>query len=266
MLTAEQHAKRDGKIGASFIPMLMAAKPEEILNEWRRLVGDPDYVEPDFSDNWPVQFGSYVEPFALNWVEKKTGMPLTMRGVWCPHPELDYLGATLDAYRAAEKRVLDCKTCHAFRVLEDVQAYYTAQLVVQKSAVNAHNTSLLVVHGGLEAKELDVTWDADYERQVWERIKWFWGRVETLQPPCEIPPVKGAAAAVRIVDMTRNNKWANEAGIYLANKPAAKLFTAAEKAIKELIGADVAKAHGHGIIASRNKAGAISIKEGRFNG
>src|SRR5215475_16121879 len=56
-LTPEQHARRDGKIGASFIPYLMAGNEAKLLSEWRRLVGDPEYVEEDLSDVWLPSFG-----------------------------------------------------------------------------------------------------------------------------------------------------------------------------------------------------------------
>lgn len=265
-LTAAQKALRENIVGASFVPMLMAAKEDAILNEWRRLVGDPDYVDEDLTDNWPVQFGNYMEPFMLDWHERRTGQVLTLKGMRCPHPELEYLAATLDAFRASDKTVIDAKTAHAYRILDDVRAYYVGQLVVQKSCVSALRAALLIVHGGTEPQEFEVIWDAAYEQQVWERIKWFWSRVETMQPPCQIPAIKGPVPAVRIVDFTRNNTWGNAAGIYIANKKAAGDFNDSVKTIKGLLEADVAKAHGHGIIASRNRAGAISIKEGFVNG
>lgn len=265
-LTAEQKAKRDGKIGASFVPALMAGTTDRILNEWMRLVDHPDYAEEDFSGNWPVQLGNYLEPFALNWVEKKTGQVLTLRGDWCPHPELEYLGATLDAYRAAEKKVLDVKVMHAYRIIDDSKLYYAGQLVVQRSCISAQKAGLLIVHGGTEVQEHEISWDNEYEQQVFERIKWFWSRVDTLQPPSEIPAVKGNMPAIRVVDMSRSNTWCHEAGIWVANKEAASKFNGAAKNIKGLLDADVGKAFGAGIVATRNRAGAISIKEGHVNG
>ena len=64
MLTDEQWAKREGHIGASFVPWLMAGDEKRMVNEWMRLVDHPDYVRPDLSGEWAPSFGSYVEPFA----------------------------------------------------------------------------------------------------------------------------------------------------------------------------------------------------------
>src|SRR6185437_8157340 len=86
MLSPAQLQARDGKITASFLPKLMAGDNAAILNEWRRVVGDPGWDPQNLDDSWPVQFGSYIEPFALDWHERKTGAFLSRRGevVTCP--------------------------------------------------------------------------------------------------------------------------------------------------------------------------------------
>ena len=49
-----------------------------------RLVGDPRYEPVNLDDNWSAQFGSYIEPFALDWHQRTTGHPIVRRGaaVW----------------------------------------------------------------------------------------------------------------------------------------------------------------------------------------
>ena len=69
MLTAEQHKARDGKVTASFLPKLMSGDETAILNEWRRLVGDPAYVPLDLDNVWAPSFGSYIEPFMKNYLK-----------------------------------------------------------------------------------------------------------------------------------------------------------------------------------------------------
>jgi len=259
-LTPEQHARRDGKIGASFIPYLMAGNEAKILSEWRRLVGDPEYVEEDLSDVWLPSFGSFIEPFALDWHARKTGHELVDRGVWVNHPELDFIGCTLDCRRPFDNWVLDCKAPGRFRKLDDVLDMYPGQLVVQKDCAKAAGAALLVVHGGDEPQEYEVTWDLAYANEVWSRVAWFWERVESLQPPCKIPAAKAPVPAVRHVDMSTSNSWCAFAEGWLATKAAAKANKDAAEGIKSLIEADVARAFGHGIVASRAKTGAITIR------
>lgn len=259
MLTAEQAAKRRGKIGASFVPYLMAGSEDKIRSEWMRLVEHPDYVEEDFSTNWPVQFGSFIENFALDWHQMKTGQALTRRGEWIEHP-CGYVGCTLDAYREADRCVIDNKAPGRWRVLDDVLAFYPGQLVVQRACMQAERASLLIVHGGDEPTEYPISWDAEYEDEVWRRIGWFWACVENLQPPYKLPPAKSLVPAVRVVDMTGNNSWADFAQTWLGNKEAYAAFNVAAKGVKSLVEDDVAKAFGHGICATRSRAGALTIK------
>lgn len=260
-LTPEQQQRRQGKIGASFVPSLMAGDEAKLLSEWMRLVDHPDYVPEDLSANWPVQFGSFIESFALDWWERKTGYPLSGRGQWMGHPAYPFVGCTLDAFRMHDQTVIDCKAPGAWRKLDDVIAYYPGQLVVQKACMQAERAALLIVHGGAEPAEYAVTWDAEYEAEVWRRIEWFWGRVESLQPPCAIPAVKGAIPAVRVVDFEGNNAFGNSAVEWLRTKPFAKQFDAAAKELKAMVEEDVALATGYGIQIKRSRSGALSISE-----
>lgn len=262
MLTEEQHRARSGKMGASFIPALMAGDETRIAQEWMRLVDHPDYQPEDLSHTWPVIMGNLVETPALDHHEWKTGHPLTRRGEWAPHPELNYLGCTLDAWREADRTVIDCKWMGRRRPFDEARQYYTGQLVVQRGCTQANRSVLLIVYGGDEPAEYEASWDEAYEREVWERIAWFWSRVETLQPPVALPEVKAPVPAIREVCMDGNNAWGSAAGDWLANKNAAAVFEASKKALKALIEPDVARAYGHGVIATRSKGGAIGFRVG----
>lgn len=260
-LTPEQYARREGKITASFIPYLMQGNSAKILSEWRRIVGDPNFVEEDMSDQWLPSFGSFIEPFALDWHARKTGHELIRRGEWINHPDIPFIGCTLDAHRPFDNWVVDCKAPGRWRKLEDVLDLYPGQLVVQKACAQARGAALLVVHGGEEPVEHEVTWDEAYENEVWSRVNWFWQRIESLQPPCEIPKASAPVPAVRQVDMSMSNSWCAFAEAWLSTKDAAKANKDAAEGIKELIEADVLRAFGHGIAASRSKTGAITIRK-----
>lgn len=262
MLTSEQHGRREGKLGASFIPALMAGDEARLLREWMRLVGHPDYQPEDLSHAWPVIVGTVLEAPALDYWEWKTGHALEKRGQWVPHHTLNYLGCTLDAFREHDKTVIDVKCPGIYRKLDDVLTYYAGQLVVQRSCTEADRAALLVVHGGAEPIEYEVSWPPEYETEMWLRIAWFWARVESLQPPCAIPEVKAPLPVVRVVDMTGSNAWAENAGIWLRTHNAATAFNIAAKDIKSLVEPDVAKAYGHGIVVNRARGGALTIREG----
>lgn len=260
-LTAEQHAKRADKIGASFAPMLMAGDTDAIRREWQRLVGDPAHEEKDLSGVWPVQFGSYIEAFALDWEERKSGHALTRRGEHVTHPTLPYLGCTLDAYREHDSTVIDCKAPGAHRKLDDVVAHYTPQMIVQRSCMEANHAALLIVHGGAEPREYPIEIDPEYETLVFERLKEFWWHVENLICPVEIPSAPAPVIELKQYDMSDNAEWRREAEKYLQSVGASQMAADAAKHLKRLMPADAAKASGFGVIAVRNRAGAISLRE-----
>ena len=104
--------------------------------------------------------------------------------------------------------------------------------------------------------------DADpiYQGQLISNERNFWESVQNGTPPVAVE-VKAPVEAIRKVDMTGNNEWANHADIWLKNQGYAKSFDASVKAIKELVEADAVEAFGHGIKASRSKSGSITIRK-----
>jgi predicted phage-related endonuclease len=260
-LTAAQIAARDGKVTASFAPKLMTGDQAAIINEWRGLVGDPAYQPLDLSDVWAPMFGSYIESFALDWHQRKTNRTITRRGDSVVHPSRPYVAATLDGFRCDDATVIDCKAPGAYRKIDDVVSYYTAQMIVQRRCVGADNAALLIVHGGAEPVEVPITWDTDYEAELWRRVDAFWQCVLDLRPPFSVPPAAPPVVATRIYDLSTSNSWCDSAASWLANAPAKKLAIIAEAMLKELVPADAAKCHGAGVVVTRNRAGSLSLKE-----
>jgi predicted phage-related endonuclease len=260
MLTAAQRAAREGKVTASFAPKLMSGDEAAILNEWRGLVGDPAYQPLDLSDAWAPMFGSYIEPFALDWHQRKTARPITRRGESVTHPSRPYVAATLDGYRPDDATVIDCKAPGAYRKLDDVTAYYTAQMIVQRRCVDADSAALLIVHGGAEPVEVPVTWDADYEAELWRRVEAFWRCVETLTPPFSVSPAPPPVRAEVVYDMQGDNEWAHHAGIWLENYPAKKIAETAERALKARVPLDAARCSGYGVTITKNRVGSLALR------
>lgn len=262
-LTAAQIAARDGKVTASFLPALMEADQDRIMAEWRRLVGDPEYAEPDFSADWAVQFGSFIETFALDWHQRATRLPITRRGEVVVRPGRPHVSCTLDGWREADNVVIDCKAVGPWRKLPDVIAHYTPQMVVQRACLDAAGAVLLIVHGGQEPAEHLVTWTAEYEAAVWTRVEWFWECVQDLVAPFEVAPIIAPPPAIKEADMSASNLWCDAAATWLESAGAARAFAEAAQSIKALIEPDVKRAFGAGIVVSRAKNGALTIKEDR---
>jgi hypothetical protein len=270
-LSAEQLRLREGKVTASFAPPLMAGDIEDIHRKWLELIGDPSWQPEDLSNNWPVQFGSFIETFALDWHERKTQCALTRRGEVTDHPTRSYVCATLDAYRAADRCVIDAKTNGKWMKLDDVLAYYTPQMVVQKGCVQSDNASLLIVHGGAEPHEYALTIDPEYERTVWERIDQFWQCVQTMTPPVEVmklqpltPPEQWRSINLDDVEQLAGCNWGpdmmDQLLTWTQTHEQAKLNETAREQIKRLLPEDCGKVTWAGLVVSRNRARAVSIK------
>jgi hypothetical protein len=65
--------------------------------------------------------------------------------------------------------------------------------------------------------------------------------------------------AVRIVDMTASNSWADLAGTFRRTRDAYLEHDAARAELKRLMPLDAREAIGHGIRAKRSKTGAVSF-------
>ena len=71
---------------------------------------------------------------------------------------------------------------------------------------------------------------------------------------------EAADEAVRIVDMSTSNAWAEFAGIFLRTGDAHLAHERAKAELKDLVPVDARQAIGHGVCAKRSKAGAITFE------
>jgi len=65
--------------------------------------------------------------------------------------------------------------------------------------------------------------------------------------------------AVRTVDMSESNSWAEFAGVYCRTRPAFVEYEKAKSELKALVPEDAKEAYSHGVRAKRSKSGAISF-------
>ena len=74
-----------------------------------------------------------------------------------------------------------------------------------------------------------------------------------------VEPPKPRIEAVRIVDMSGSNSWAEFAGLFRSTRQAFLDHERAKAELKSLMPEDAKEAVGHGIHAKRSKLGAISF-------
>jgi hypothetical protein len=104
--------------------------------------------------------------------------------------------------------------------------------------------------------------DPLYQHLLITAEKKFWRCVESGERPClfGVEPPRPKLAAVRIVDMTGSNSWAELAALYRTTREAYVEHERAKSELKALMPEDAKEAIGHGLRGRRSKSGAISFE------
>jgi hypothetical protein len=120
---------------------------------------------------------------------------------------------------------------------------------------------LSVITGGGKWVEIKTNADPLYQHLIITAERKFWRSVETGEPPClfGVDPPKLRIEAVRIVDMTSSNAWAELATVFARTRAAHAEHEQTKADLKALMPQDAIQAVGHGLRAKRSKSGAVSF-------
>jgi predicted phage-related endonuclease len=247
-------------IGGSDARIIMGNDEAALLRLWREKRGE---VEPeDLSGNLAVQLGVATEKLNRRWYEGNTGQVLTDVQRQIRHPVLHWMAATLDGRVENTGAVFESKFMLPWSFSEEAAAEkYMPQLQHNMWVVAARTAVLSVITGG--AKWVEITTHADplYQHLIVTAERKFWRCVESGEPPrlFGVGPPKPRIEAVRIVDMSGLNSWAEFAGLFRNTRQAFLEHERSKTELKALMPEDAKEAIGHGIRARRSKSGAISF-------
>jgi predicted phage-related endonuclease len=247
-------------IGGSDARTIMGDDETALLRLWREKRGE---IEPeDLSANLIVQLGAVTEHLNRHWYERNTGQPVTdvQRQVF--HPVKRWMAATLDGMVEATGAVFEAKFMLPWSFSEEAAAEKHMAQLQHNMWVTASRTAVLsIITGGGKWVEMTIPADPLYQHLLLTAEKKFWRCVETGEAPhlfgVETP--RPRIEAVRIVDMSSSNSWAEFAGIFCLTRAAYLEHDAARAELKKLMPEDAKEAIGHGIRAKRSKSGAISF-------
>ena len=247
-------------IGGSDARIIMGEDEAALLRLWREKRGE---VAPeDLSGNLVVQLGLATEELNRRWYEGNTGQAITdvQRQVW--HPTVRWMGATLDGRVEATEAVFEAKFMLPWSFSEEAAAEkYMPQLQHNMWVVAARSAVLSVITGG--GKWVEITTHADplYQHLVITAERKFWRCVESGEPPrlFGVEPPRPRIEAVRIVDMSASNSWAECAAVFRTTRAAFLEHEKAKAELKGLMPEDAKEAIGHGVRAKRSKSGAVSF-------
>lgn len=261
-LTEAQRLARSGKLTASRVSCLMTGDKAKILAVWRELCGDPTYEEENLDEVWAVQLGSTTEQLNLDWYERKTGHVLSRRGDVVVHPDHDWAAATLDGFDDLIPGPVETKHVGGFEKRDVIIQRYQPQCHWQMECTGTKQCALSMIEGGRQPYVEMVEYDKAYADELMARALKLMEHVWNMTQPVEMEPVELKRIS-RLVDynFTGDNRWASSAADWLAYKDHRDKFEVAEKSIKEMVPNDAASATGYGVIARRDKANRISIRD-----
>ena len=251
MLSPHQLKTREGRLTATRVACLMTGDTDAIMNLWRELIGDPSYMPPDLSGVWAVRLGAATEEVNVDWFARKYG-PVSRRGeVVVGYEPWTWMAATLDGWSDTHQCPIEAKHVGGREPLEVVHARYMPQMTWQMLVTRSRKCAISVIMGAAEPLVDFIDLDDDYATELMTRASTFWLCVQSLTPPCAVPPVPPPVKPTVIYNFTGRNEWASAAAAWLETQAAAEEFAMATKNIKSLFPLDGVKAFGHGIVATR---------------
>jgi hypothetical protein len=258
-LTAEQEALRLGKMTASRVAVLMRGDVAGISRLYLEMIGE---VPPeDFEDNWAVQRGAATEAVNLRWYEKKNKILLTRRGEVVTHPNFFWAAATLDGWDSANNCPVEAKDVGGREPMEIIIDRYQPQMQWQMFCTQAQQCALSTVIAGQVPVVDYIPRAEDYIGEMIGRADYFMMCVTLHKPPLqELSPVE-PPVATRTVDMVGNNQWAHHAVTFLKNQEFRDWFEDAKAALKSMLPEDAARAFGHGVRVTRDRANRIHVRK-----
>jgi predicted phage-related endonuclease len=231
-----------------------------LVRLWREKRGE---AEPeDLSGNLIVQLGLVTEDLNRRWYELNTGQVIVDIQRRVNHPALAWMAATLDGRVEGSNAVFEAKFMLPWSFSEEAAAEkYMPQLQHNMWVVAARTAVLSIITGGGKWVEIVSHADPLYQHLIVTAERKFWRCVEYGETPqlFGAEPPKPRVEAVRIVDMTTSNAWAEFAGIFVRTRSAHLEHEQAKTELKGLMPEDAKEAMGHGIRAKRSKSGAVSF-------
>jgi predicted phage-related endonuclease len=252
--------KRRYFIGGSDARIIMGNNEAALVRLWREKRGEVG--PPDLSDNLIVQLGKVTEDLNRSWYERNTGRKVGDVQRLVRHSAIPWMAATLDGIVEGTGAVFEAKFMLPWSFSEEGAAEkYMAQLQHNMWVTHLRTAVLSIITGGGKWVEITIPLDPLYLTLLVAAEKKFWRCVQSGDPPHLInaEPPRPRIEAIRIVDMSSSNSWAEFAALFRNTRPAFLDHERAKNELKNLMPEDVKEAIEHGVRAKRSKSGAVSF-------
>jgi predicted phage-related endonuclease len=248
-------------IGGSDARIIMGSDEAALLRLWGEKRGE---VEPeDLSGNLLVQLGNATEELNRRWYERNTGRRISDVQRRIKHSAIPWMAATLDGLIEGTGAIFEAKFMLPWSFSEEAAAEkYMAQLQHNMWITHLRTSVLSIITGGGKWVEITIPMDPLYLSVLVSAEKKFWRCVRSGEPPHLInaEPPRPRIEAIRVVDMSASNSWADFAALFLNTRKAFLDHERAKSELKVLMPEDAREAIGHGVRAKRSKSGAVSFE------
>jgi putative phage-type endonuclease len=247
-------------IGGSDARIVMGTDEAALVRLWREKRGE---AEPeDLSGNLIVQLGRVTEDLNRSWYERNSGQQVRDVQRHVRHSAIPWMAATLDGIVEGTEAVFEAKFMLPWSFSEEAAAEkYMAQVQHNMWVTHLRTSVLSIITGGGKWVEIAIPMDPLYLTVLVQAEKKFWRCVQLGEVPHLInaEPPRPRIEAIRIVDMSSSNSWAEFSALFRSTRDAFLDHERAKTELKTLMPEDAKEAIGHGVRAKRSKSGAVSF-------
>jgi predicted phage-related endonuclease len=252
-------AQRRSFIGGSDARIIMGNDEAALVRLWRVKRGE---AEPeDLSGDLIVQLGKATEELNVCWYERNSGQRVVDRQRVVKHSAISFMAATLDGVEGIGA-IFEAKFMLPWSFSEEAAAKkYMAQVQHNMWVTHLRSSVLSIITGGGKWVEVTIPMDPLYLSVLVSAEKKFWRCVQSGEVPHLInaEPPRPRIEAIRIVDMSASNSWAEFAAVFRDTREAFLQHERAKSELKALMPEDAREAIGHGVRGKRSKSGAVSF-------
>jgi predicted phage-related endonuclease len=212
---------RGSFIGGSDARIIMGNDEPALRRLWQEKRGEAE--REDLSGNLLVQLGLATEALNRRWFERTTGQVIKDVQSWVRHPVIRWMAATLDGIVEGSGAVFEAKFMLPWSFSEEMAAErHMAQLQHNMWVTNATAAVLSIITGGGKWVEIKIPADSLYQHLLLTAEKKFWRCVQSGEPPrlFSAEPPRARIEAVRIVDMSSSNAWAEFSNVFRRTRDA----------------------------------------------
>jgi len=255
-----QNIDRRAFIGGSDARIIMGNDESALVRLWREKRGEAG--AENLSDNLVVQLGRATEELNRFWFERNTGRQIRDVQRYVRHSAIPWMAATLDGIVEGTEAVFEAKFMLPWSFSEEAAAEkYMAQVQHNMWVTHLRTSVLSIITGGGKWVEVAIPMDPLYLTVLVSAEKKFWRCVQSGETPHLInaEPPRARIEAIRIVDMSSSNSWAEFAALFRNTRQSFLDHERAKSELKALMPEDAREAIGHGVRAKRSKTGAVSF-------